>query len=169
MATTMHVDPTTGRAYYCDSTTGQTWWADEQQQQFVPAVHAGQPGAHDAWPAVQHRAAEMMPLQQPQPVRAFAFDGGAADYLGVCLLAALVTVGTFGICYPWALVMRLRWRARHTLVEGRRLRFTGDAWQLFGQWVKMLLLCLVTLGIYGFWVVPRVTRWAVEHQEFATR
>ena len=38
----------------------------------------------------------------------FRFDGGAATYVGTGILAALVTVFTLGICYPFALVLRER-------------------------------------------------------------
>ncbi len=38
---------------------------------------------------------------------------------------------------------------------------------LFGNWIKWLLLTMITFGIYSFWVVPRLTKWRVEHQAFA--
>lgn len=98
--------------------------------------------------------------------RNFEFDGGAATYLGTSILAILVTVLTLGIAYPYALVLRQRWQAKHTIVEGRRLQFTGTGIGLFGNWIKWLFLCIITLGIYGFWVAPRVTKWVVEHTEF---
>jgi uncharacterized membrane protein YjgN (DUF898 family) len=59
-----------------------------------------------------------------------------------------------------------RWRAKHSLIDGRRLVFTGSAWGLFGNWVKWLLLCVVTLGVYGFWVAPRIARRKWEHTDF---
>jgi uncharacterized membrane protein YjgN (DUF898 family) len=62
--------------------------------------------------------------------------------------------------------MRYRWRVKHTLVDGYRLEFTGSAVALFGQWIKWWLLCVVTIGVYSFWVVPRLTRWITEHQRF---
>ncbi|WP_228489048.1 DUF898 domain-containing protein [Raineyella fluvialis] len=95
----------------------------------------------------------------------FKFTGGAGSFLGMQILAFLVTVLTLGICYPWAVVMRYRWQANHTFVNGAPMRFTGSAIGLFGQWIKWLLLMIVTLGIYSFWVIPRMTRWVVEHQE----
>src|SRR5690349_16451834 len=99
----------------------------------------------------------------------FVFDGGAATYLGTAILAFLITVCTIGICYPYALVLRQRWIAKHTYIWGYQLRFTGTGIGLFAQWVKWLLLCLVTLGIYGFWVAPRLQRWIVEHTDFADK
>jgi uncharacterized membrane protein YjgN (DUF898 family) len=97
----------------------------------------------------------------------FAFDGGAATYVGTALLALLITVVTFGICYPFAFVLRERWRAKHSLIDGQRLVFTGSAWGLFGRWLLWLLLIIVTLGIYSFWVGPRMQRWKWENTDFA--
>ncbi len=95
------------------------------------------------------------------------FDGGAGDYLGTQLLGWLVTMCTFGICYPFALVLLERWRAKHTILMGRRLEFTGSAMGLFGLWIKWFLLIIITAGIYSFWVVPRITRWKTENTRFA--
>ena len=41
--------------------------------------------------------------------------------------------------------------------------------QLFGLWVRWFLLTIVTLGIYGFWVAPRVHKWIVENTDFDHR
>ena len=96
----------------------------------------------------------------------FHFDGGAATYLGTGILAFLVTLFTLGFCYPFALVLRERWRAKHTYIDGQRLVFTGTGLGLFGLWIKWFLLCLVTLGFYLFWVAPRVQKWKTENTDF---
>jgi uncharacterized membrane protein YjgN (DUF898 family) len=96
----------------------------------------------------------------------FHFDGGAGTFLGTALLGLLITVFTLGICYPFALVLGERWRAKHTYIDGQRLVFTGRAMGLFGLWVKWFLLCGITLGIYAFWVAPRIQKWKVEHTDF---
>ena len=108
--------------------------------------------------------ADARPMMQPPR---FEFDGGAATYVGTAILAALVTVLTAGICYPFAVVLRQRWRAKHSMIDGRRLEFTGSAWGIFGRWVWWLFLVFVTLGIYSFWVMPRMERWKWEHTRFA--
>ena len=97
----------------------------------------------------------------------FTFDGGAATYVGTGILAFLVTVFTLGICYPFALVLRERWKAKHSFIDGQRLVFTGSAWGLFGHWIKWLLLSVITLGIYLFWVGPRISRWKWQNTDFA--
>jgi uncharacterized membrane protein YjgN (DUF898 family) len=96
----------------------------------------------------------------------FVFDGGAADFLGTGILAWLLTVFTLGFGYPWALCMFQRWKARHTIIEGRRLAFNGGGGQLFGLWIKWFLLCIVTVGIYAFWVVPDMQRWIIQNTSF---
>jgi uncharacterized membrane protein YjgN (DUF898 family) len=96
----------------------------------------------------------------------FTFDGGAATYLGTGLLGVLITVCTLGICYPFALVLNERWRAKHSYIDGRRLVFTGSATGLFGHWVKWFLLSVVTFGIYLFWVGPRIAEWKWTHTDF---
>ena len=97
----------------------------------------------------------------------FVFDGGAGTFLGTSVLAFLITLFTLGIAYPYALVLMQRWKTKHTFVEGRQLKFTGTGIGLFGHWVKWFVLCIITLGIYGFWVQPRVHQWVVEHTDFA--
>ena len=96
----------------------------------------------------------------------FHFDGGAGTYFGTGILMVLVTVLTLGVCYPFALVLGERWRAKHSYIDGQRLVFTGSGMGLFGLWIKWLLLMVVTLGIYAFWVMPRIARWKWEHTDF---
>jgi uncharacterized membrane protein YjgN (DUF898 family) len=96
----------------------------------------------------------------------FTFDGGAATYVGTALLGFLITLVTLGICYPFALVLKERWRAKHSYIDGNRLVFTGSAIGLFGLWIRWFLLIVVTLGIYLFWVGPRIAGWKWEHTSF---
>ena len=97
----------------------------------------------------------------------FKFVGGAANYLGTGLLAFCITIFTLGICYPFALVLLERWKAKHASIDGRKLVFTGSAWGLFGLWLKWLLLSIITLGIYTLWVGPQIQKWKWENLAFA--
>lgn len=103
----------------------------------------------------------------PAPTSAlFRFDGGAAGWFWVQVGGLLVTFLTLGICYPWAVVMTYRWKSSHTFVNGHRLRFTGSSVALFGLWIKWWFLSAITLGIYTFWVYPRLQKWIIERQAF---
>ena len=46
------------------------------------------------------------------------------------------------------------------------LKFIGTGMGLFGQWIKWLLLTIVTLGIYGFWVNLKMRQWVVRNTVF---
>jgi uncharacterized membrane protein YjgN (DUF898 family) len=95
------------------------------------------------------------------------FDGGLLQLIGWKILGSLITFLTLGICYPWAICMIYQWEARHTVINGHRLKFTGTAMQLFGNWIKWLLLTLITFGIYGFWVNIKLIQWKTKHTVFA--
>ena len=59
--------------------------------------------------------------------------------------------------------MVYNWEIKHTIINGRRLVFDGSAVGLFGQWIKWLLLTIITLGIYGLWVGIKLKKWKVSH------
>ena len=53
------------------------------------------------------------------------------------------------------------------MIDGHRLKFTGSAIDLFGEWLKWLLLTVVTFGIYSWWVGIKLEQWRVKNTEFA--
>lgn len=95
------------------------------------------------------------------------FDGGLLQLIGWSILGLLVTILTLGICYPWALCMVYGWKINHTVIDGRRLKFTGSAIGLFGNWIKWLFLSIITLGIYSFWLRIALEKWKVKNTIFA--
>ncbi|MET3165553.1 DUF898 family protein [Arthrobacter sp. UYEF10] len=97
----------------------------------------------------------------------YQFRGGAASWFGTQILGVLITICTIGICYPFALVLVERWRAKNTYLQGRQLQFVGTGWGICGLWIKWALLSIITLGIYTFWVYPRLMQWKVEKTVFA--
>lgn len=63
----------------------------------------------------------------------------------------------------WAVVIYLRWAVRKTLVNGKRLKFTAGAWNLFGNMLKWLFLSIITVGIYALWLPIKTMKWKVAH------
>lgn len=100
-------------------------------------------------------------------IQIYRFTGGAASWFGTQILGLLITVCTLGICYPFAVVLVERWRAKNTYLQGRQLAFVGTGWGIFGLWMKWLLLCIITVGIYSFWMYPRLVQWKVEKTVYA--
>ena len=91
------------------------------------------------------------------------FDGTGGEIFVKLILFSLLTVVTCSLATPWILVDILRWRKRHTVINGKRLDFDGTAGELFGLWIKWLLLSVVTCGIYSYWVRKDYLDWEKSH------
>lgn len=65
------------------------------------------------------------------------FDGGLLGYIGINLASLLLFVITLTLATPWIICMRKRWHVNHTIVEGRRLNFTGKGALSFRNYDKM--------------------------------
>lgn len=99
-------------------------------------------------------------------MRESRFTGGLAGLLGIHLLQWLLTLITLGLGLPWALCIKERWIAKHTILDGRQLVFDGTGSQLFGNYIKWFLLSIITFGIYGFWLNIKLKQWIVKHTHF---
>lgn len=95
--------------------------------------------------------------------KASYFDGGFWQLFGWELLGDLITIFTFGICYPWAVKMLYSWEQRHKVYNHRRCTFDGTAGGLFGTWLLCILLSVITLGIYTLWVPIKIKKWQIKH------
>lgn len=94
------------------------------------------------------------------------FGGTMGSYIGLIIINALITFFTLGFGFPWAICNIYRWEMNNTVIDGKRLQFTGTGWSLFGQWIKWWFLTLLTFGIYGFWVHIKLLDWKVSHTTF---
>ena len=95
------------------------------------------------------------------------FTGGLLGLIGINLLQVILITITLGLGTPWAICMKERWIARHTIIDGRQLMFDGTGSQLFGNFIKWFLLTILTLGIYGFWLDIKMKQWITKHTHFA--
>ena len=91
------------------------------------------------------------------------FDGGLLGLIGIGILSWLLISITLGIGLPWAICLKEKWYASHTIIDGNRLCFDGTGGQLFGNYIKWLLLSIITLGIYTFWLTIKMKQWVVKH------
>lgn len=95
------------------------------------------------------------------------FDGNFWQRLGWIIVSRFLTVITLGLAYPAAVCMLLRWECKHTVINGRRLKFTGKGAQLFGKYILWWLLTIVTFGIFGIWLGLNMKKWTVKHTVYA--
>ena len=95
------------------------------------------------------------------------FDGSTLQLIGYYILSALLTTITLGIAYPWVLCMVQGWQVKHTVINGRRLKFNGHGHQLIGKYLLWVFLTIITFGIYGIWLGLGMKKWVVKHTFYA--
>ena len=98
-----------------------------------------------------------------QPVRQSQFTGGLLGLVGIQILQWLLTFITLGLGFPWAVCIKERWMANHTIIDGRQLYFDGSGGQLIGKYLLWFFLTIITFGIYGFWLNIKMKQWVVLH------
>ncbi|MBO5036401.1 MAG: DUF898 family protein [Clostridia bacterium] len=91
------------------------------------------------------------------------FTGGLLGLIGINILQSLIMFLTLGLAVPWAVCIKQRWIAKHTILDGRQVYFDGTGGQLFGNYIKWFLLTIITIGIYGFWLDIKMKQWIVKH------
>ena len=95
------------------------------------------------------------------------FTGRLIALIGINLLTALVSTITLSLAYPAMLCMKQRWIASNTYIDGKQLAFDGTGAQLFGTYLKWILLTIVTIGVYSLWIPIKSQQWVAKHTHFA--
>ncbi len=91
------------------------------------------------------------------------FTGGLGSLIGLRIANFFILIFTLFLGTPLVICRSYRWHVQHQIIDGYKLVFDGKAGQLFGQWIKWMLLSLITIGIYGFWVPIKKQKWITEH------
>ncbi|WP_407268985.1 hypothetical protein [Radiobacillus sp. PE A8.2] len=94
------------------------------------------------------------------------FDGSKLEFIFISFIGAILTVFTLGLLYPFATVMKMNWDVKHTVIDGKRLYFNGTAAGLFGTWIKIWILGIITLTIYFWFASSRIKKWKTSHMHF---
>ena len=95
------------------------------------------------------------------------FTGGLFGMIGIGILQTIIIVCTLGFGTPWAICLKERWYVKHTIIDGHKLTFDGTGAQLFGNFIKWMLLTIITLGIYSFWLSIKMKQWVAKHTHLA--
>ncbi len=101
----------------------------------------------------------------PEEERSY-FDGGYFAYIGCSILVGFVTAITLGIAYPWMCCWFENWKAKHTVVCGKRMYFDGKGLQLIGKYLLWGFLSVITFGIYGLWMSVSMKKWIAKHTHY---
>lgn len=93
---------------------------------------------------------------------------GNIAFLGLLLFAvALASLLFAGLFFPLGLWLVVDHLCRHTELETSRLELVARPADFYLECAKILLLCLITLGLYAPWGAARFRRWLfarIEHR-----
>lgn len=88
------------------------------------------------------------------------------ELIGWRVLAFLITVITFGIGASWGSCMLYSYQMKHTVYNGKRLKFEGTGGDLFVNRFKWVFLSIITFGIYIFFIPIKKTKWVISNIHF---
>lgn len=94
------------------------------------------------------------------------FSGGLFDLIVTNIASRLILIFTFGFGLTWAVAYKYRWETNNTVINGRKLKFTGSGGDLLGQYIKWFLLSIITIGIYGFTIPIKLEKWKARNTFF---
>lgn len=94
------------------------------------------------------------------------FDGSLIELIGWRVLAFLITLVTLGIAAPWGECMLYSYQMKHTVYNGKRLKFEGTGGDLFVNKFKWVLLTIITFGIYAIFIPVKKTKWVISNLHF---
>jgi tetratricopeptide (TPR) repeat protein len=96
------------------------------------------------------------------------FVGTGGQLLVLGLVQGLITLITLGLYGPWAICKFFDWKARNTIVGGTPSRFKGTGGGLFPLClVHLVILPVLTFGIYYVYGFYRLYAWKEEHTLYA--
>ena len=94
------------------------------------------------------------------------FTANIWSFIGRNILVVLLSIITLGIATPWALCSYQRWVAKHTIIDGREIRFEGRGGALFLKTLLGTFLTIITLGIFAYSFIVRLLKWSVKNTTF---
>ena len=106
-------------------------------------------------------------VKQPEPTDDSYFTGGAFANFFIGFLTFIVSVLSLFLAYPAMVCWKMRWKCKHTYINGKRLVFDGTGIQLFGKFLLWIFLSVITVGIYLIVAMPlNLNRWKGKHTHF---
>lgn len=91
------------------------------------------------------------------------FDGKTSHLIGLNILCFILNTISFGLLFTFTTCFRLKWISRHTIINKKRIAFTGGALNLFGKFLLWMFLTIITFGIYGWWLRIKMLKWTTKN------
>lgn len=78
-------------------------------------------------------------------------------------LVGLVSACTAFIAFPWMVVWVVGYVCNNTTVDGNKIEYTCTGGKMLIENIKIMLLTVVTFGIYSFWVPARMLKFHIKY------
>ncbi len=91
---------------------------------------------------------------------------GLFDNIALGIGSFLVSVFVLGIGYPIAISIKEKYHCDRKKYSGEELVFNGSYGELFIDFIKWILLTIITFGIYSFWLERNILRWKTKNTHF---
>jgi len=127
-------------------------WVPNEETDETPSSTVADVPVVAAPPASQEPVQAMAPMTQSAPSSGGVWAIQTAEYglFFTKLIGLLLTGITLGFGLPWAKCMVIKKWTKKVRIDGRSIRFTGTPMGLFGIWVKVCVLSIITLTLY-YW------------------
>lgn len=97
------------------------------------------------------------------------FDGSTIIEFFIKIGITILTILSFGLAFWFLVCAYERWNKKHTVYDGKRLIFKGDAKSLFLNHLLWILLTILTLGIYAFVVGKKAQQFIARNTHVQNR
>ena len=94
------------------------------------------------------------------------FDAKLLDLIAINIGFFLICLFTLGLGWSLAFVIKEKWKCQHTYINGKKLKFVGTGGELFVEYIKWVLLTIITLGIFLIWLPNKKYQWILRHTHF---
>ncbi len=91
------------------------------------------------------------------------FDGNSFENMGYQILMFVGSLLTCSLLFPYLYAIYYKWHAKHTVIHGNRLFYDGQIGKLYLDFIIIILLSLITCGLYLPWGITRLNRYFYKH------
>ena len=149
---------------------GTEWIPNEEPQAPVAAAPMPVPAMTIPAAASPGASAPMEPMAQNHMSAGGVWAIQTADHglFFTKLIAFFIKAFTIGFAMPWGACMVINKWCNNVRIDGRAIKFTGTPMGLFGIWMKVCALSIVTLTLY-YWIAGKkqVAKYIDGHLEWA--
>lgn len=94
------------------------------------------------------------------------FDGDTLSNIFFTISFLILRIISLDLLSPIVACSRLKWKAEHTYINGRRLIFNGQIIDLLKKNTVWILLSIITFGIFLPFKAIKMKKWEIENTHF---